>query len=140
LSGRYGIFIEMADFNNIVAVISTGTTSEGCDELVDALKDIAARDKLPALPPLPGTPTLFKKIMKPRDAWFAPAKKVPLAEARGRISAEAVAVYPPGVPALNPGEEITDDIYEYLRRIREMRLPCHGLSDTTLKTIKIVIE
>jgi len=140
LSGRYRIFIEMADFNNIVAVISTGTTSEDCDELADALKDITARDKLPALPPLPGTPLRYKKIMKPRDAWFAPAKKVPLAEARGRICAEAVAVYPPGVPALNPGEEITGDIYEYLQRIREMGLPCHGPSDTTLKTIKIVIE
>ncbi len=140
LSGRYRVFVEMADYNNIVAVISAGTTSEDCSELVDALKDIAARDKLPALPPLPVTPHLYKKIMKPRDAWFAPAKKVPLAEAMGGICAEVVAVYPPGVPALNPGEEITGDIYEYLQRIREMGLHCHGPSDTTLKTIKIVIE
>jgi arginine/lysine/ornithine decarboxylase len=140
LSERYKVFIEMADFNNIVAVISAGTTSEACDELVGALKDIAARDKQHALPPLPGAPCLYKKLMKPRDAWFAPAKKVPLAEARGRICAEAVAVYPPGRPVVNPGEEITAEIYEYLLQVSEMRLGCQGPADPTLKTIKIVIE
>jgi arginine/lysine/ornithine decarboxylase len=140
LSGRYKVFIEMADYNNIVAVISAGTAGEDCDKLVGALMDIAARDGQHALPPLPGAPCSFKKMMKPRDAWFAPAKKVPLAEARGRICAEAVAVYPPGIPAVNPGEEITAEIYEYLLQVSGMGLGCQGPSDPTLKTIKIVIE
>lgn len=140
LSERYKVFIEMADFNNIVAVVSMGTTSEDCNELVGALKDIAARDQQQAQPPLPGAPCLYKKMMKPRDAWFAPAKKVLLAEARGRICAEAVAVYPPGIPVVNPGEEITAEIYEYLLQVSEMGLGCQGPSDPTLKTIKVVIE
>jgi arginine decarboxylase len=140
LSGRYNVYVEMADFNNITAFISLGSTRQDCDELVNALRDIAAREKRQALPPLPGVPLSYKKAMKPREAWFAPSRKVPLAEARGGISAEAVAVYPPGIPALNPGEEITDEIFEYLQHVKEMELSCHGPSDPTLKTIKIVIE
>ena len=130
----------MADFYNIVAFISTGATAEDCDRLVEALRDIAARNKLRALPPQPAAPSLYKKVMKPRDAWFARSRKAPLAGARGKISAEFIAVYPPGIPVLHPGEEITDEIYEYLLDVSRLGLPCQGPSDPTLKTIKIVIE
>lgn len=140
LAGRYKVFVEMADFYNIVAFVSTGTTGEDCDRLVEALRDIAARDKLRSLPPPPGAPSTFKKVMKPRDAWFAPSMKVPLAESRGKICAEAVAVYPPGIPVVNPGEEITGEIYDYLHMISQIGLSCQGPSDPSLKTIKIVIE
>ncbi|MFX4262898.1 aminotransferase class I/II-fold pyridoxal phosphate-dependent enzyme [Pelotomaculum propionicicum] len=140
LAGRYNVFVEMADFCNIVAFISTGTTAEDCDRLVGALRDIAARDKRPALPPPPAAPSICRKVMKPRDAWFARSIKVPLAGARGKICAEAVAVYPPGIPVVNPGEEITAEIYEYLRMVSEAGLSCQGPSDPTLNTIKIVIE
>ncbi|MDD2553123.1 MAG: decarboxylase [Desulfotomaculaceae bacterium] len=140
LAARYQVFVEMADFYNIVAFISTGTTPEDCDRLVGALQDIAARDKLSVLPPQPAAPSLYKRIMKPRDAWFARSRKVPLAGARGEISAEVVAVYPPGIPVLNPGEEITGEIYEYLLLVSRLGLACQGPSDPTLKTIKIVVE
>ncbi|MBP7331631.1 MAG: Arginine decarboxylase [Firmicutes bacterium ADurb.Bin373] len=140
LVARYKVFVEMADFYNIVAFISTGATAEDCDRLVEALRDIAARNKLHALPPQPAAPSLYKKVMKPRDAWFARSRKAPLAGARGKISAEFIAVYPPGIPVLHPGEEITDEIYEYLLDVSRLGLPCQGPSDPTLKTIKIVIE
>ncbi len=140
LARRYHVFVEMADACNIVAFISIGSTREECDALTGALKDIAARDMLPDAAVLPGCPASFKKRMKPREAWFARSRQVPLAEARGRISAETVAVYPPGIPAVNPGEEITAEICEYLTLVGRMRLPCQGMSDPTLKSIKIVIE
>ncbi|MDD4334264.1 MAG: DegT/DnrJ/EryC1/StrS family aminotransferase [Desulfotomaculaceae bacterium] len=140
LAARYKVFVEMADFYNIVAFISMGTTAEDCNRLVEALQDVAARNKLPALPPQPAAPSIYKKVMKPRDAWFARSRKVPLAGARGEISAEVIAVYPPGIPVLNPGEEITDEIYEYLLDVSKWGLSCQGPSDPTLKTIKIVIE
>lgn len=140
LAKRYGVFVEMADVGNIVAFISIGSTPGDCDLLVNALVDIAARDRLPARAALPGAPVAFIKRMKPREAWFSRSQKVPLTEARGRICAETVAVYPPGIPAVNPGEEITAEIYEYLRLVSGMGLPCQGPSDPTLKSIKIVIE
>ncbi len=140
LADRYKIFVEMADFYNIVAFISFGTVAADCDRLVEALGDIAVRDKRTVLPPRPAAPSSYKKVLKPRQAWFAPSRRVPLAGARGHISAEIVAVYPPGIPVLNPGEEVTDEIYEYLLFVSKSGLSCQGPSDPALKTIKIVVE
>lgn len=140
LAERYNVFVEMTDAVNVVAFISTGATRADCDALVRALEGIAAGDKLPAGAPLPEAPTGYIKRMKPRDAWFSPARTVSLAEAGGRVCAETVAVYPPGIPAVNPGEEITPEIVEYLTLVSKMGLPCQGPSDPTLKTIKVVIE
>lgn len=142
LSARYNIYIEMADLNNIVAFLSAGSTQAECDALVFALTDIAQRDKQLVAAPvsLPGIPAGPVVRMKPRDAWFAPVRRIATAEARGRISAEMVAVYPPGIPALCPGEEITPGVYDYLEAVRKLGLPCQGPSDRTLKSIKVVVE
>jgi len=140
LAERYNVFVEMADAANVVAFVSAGATRQDCDVLAGALEDIAARDKLPVAVTLPSAPPGWNKRMKPRDAWFSPSRRVPLTEAEGMICAEAVAVYPPGIPAVNPGEEITPEVQEYLMLISGMGLPCHGPSDLTLKTIKVVVE
>ena len=52
--------------------------------------------------------------MSPRDAFFAEYEVVARADAIGRISAELVAPYPPGVPVLVPGEEVTVETLEAL--------------------------
>ncbi len=140
LAERYNVFVEMADVNNIVAFVTIGATGRDCDALVSAMEDIAVRERLPVKVKLPGAPPGWNKRMKPRDAWFSPSQRVPLTEAKGRICAEPVAVYPPGIPAVNPGEEITSEVQEYLVSIGDMGLPCHGPSDLTLKTIKVVVE
>lgn len=141
LSSRYNIYIEMADHVNIVAFLSTGSTPAECDALVFALTDIAQRDRLVKAPvELPEIPACPVIRMKPRDAWFASVRRVAPAEARGRISAEMVAVYPPGIPVLCPGEEITPGVYDYLEAVRKLGLPCQGPSDQTLKSIKVVVE
>lgn len=141
LAERYNVFLEMADFANVVAAVSIGTAREDCEALASALEDIAAASGGSRVrAQLPRVPVGYKKRMKPRDAWFSPAERVPLAEARGRICAETVAVYPPGIPAVNPGEEITPETHEYLLMVKRTGLHCQGPSDPELKTIKVVIE
>lgn len=140
LAERYRVFVEMADAVNVVAFVSIGATWEDCDALVRAMQDLAVREQRPVTAPLPEAPTGYIKRMKPRDAWFSPALQVSLTEAGGRICAETVAVYPPGIPAVNPGEEITPEIVEYLSAVSKLGLPCQGPSDPTLKTIKVVVE
>lgn len=140
LAERYHVYIEMADFANIVAIVSIGTVRTDCEELASALEDIAVRERKTKFIPLIAPPNNFSILMKPREAWFAKALQVPVDEARGRISAETVAVYPPGIPAVNPGEEITGDIISYLTMIRKMGLPCQGQADPTLKTVRVVVE
>ncbi|MYT26377.1 ornithine decarboxylase, partial [Streptomyces sp. SID7760] len=51
----------------------------------------------------------------PRDAFFGPTEQVPWQKAAGRIAAEMLTPYPPGIPAALPGERLTDDVLRYLR-------------------------
>jgi len=144
LAERYNVFVEMADAVNIVAFVSIGTTREDCDALVRSLADIAAREGIPAgaapRASLLQAPAGCRKRIRPRDAWFSPSRRLPLTQARGRISAETVAICPPGIPAVNPGEEITPEVHEYLTAVSKLGLPCQGPSDPSLKTIEVVIE
>lgn len=140
LAHRYRVYVEMADACHVVAFVTIGTAERDCRMLGDALADLAVREKGLPGSPLPELPGTCKKLMKPREAWFSSTRRVALAEAAGRICAETVAVYPPGIPAVYPGEEITPEIVNYLTTIRDLKLPCQGPSDSTLKTLKVVIE
>jgi arginine decarboxylase len=55
--------------------------------------------------------------MLPRDAYFGASEIVPAHEAVGRVSADTLAAYPPGIPNLLPGEEITADTVAFLRAV-----------------------
>jgi arginine/lysine/ornithine decarboxylase len=140
LSSRYRVELEMADLNNIVAVISLGTTPEDVHMLVEALRDLSTGQRpvagggqrsmtLPPIPPLG---------LSPRKAWMAGSRGVKLEEAIGSISGEMVCVYPPGIPVICPGEEITREVYDYLRQVRKLKLHCQGPEDPELNTVRII--
>jgi lysine decarboxylase len=61
-------------------------------------------------------------------------------EAVGRVSAEAIAGYPPGIPALLPGERITDEAVAYLRELKAAGARLHGASDPTFRTIVVLCD
>ncbi|MEY9951531.1 aminotransferase class I/II-fold pyridoxal phosphate-dependent enzyme [Leifsonia sp. EB34] len=117
-----GIFFEMSTATTVVALIGAGKTPDlarAHDALVAAADSAEARaeragggaDEFPALPasgPL--------RIL-PRDAFFAGTEVVPAAEAVGRISADTLAAYPPGIPNLIPGEEITAQTVAFLQAV-----------------------
>ena len=48
-------------------------------------------------------------ILSPRDAYYSDHESIPFEEAEGRISADSVMIYPPGIPLVIPGELITKD-------------------------------
>jgi lysine decarboxylase len=59
-------------------------------------------------------------------------------DAIGRVSAEAIAGYPPGIPVLLPGERITGDVIEYLRSLQSVGARLHGASDPAFQTIHVL--
>lgn len=77
-------------------------------------------------------------VIPPRDAFLGEAEAVPLDAAVGRISAESIAGYPPGIPALLPGERITPAVIEHFRALLEAGARLHGAADSTLATITVV--
>ncbi|WP_158861730.1 aminotransferase class I/II-fold pyridoxal phosphate-dependent enzyme [Leifsonia sp. AG29] len=116
------IFFEMSTATSLVALIGAGKTPDlgrahrALAAAVDSEEAHAERAETAAheFPALPESGALR---MLPRDAFFADTELVPAAEAVGRISADTLAAYPPGIPNLIPGEEITAPTVAFLQAV-----------------------
>jgi lysine decarboxylase len=81
---------------------------------------------------------LAERVLPPRTAFFAPQVRVPLESAVGRIAAETLAVYPPGMPNVVLGERFTPAVVELLTQAREDHLVVRGATDRSLATVSVV--
>ncbi len=72
----------------------------------------------------------------PRDAFFGPTEQIPAGQAVGRIAAEQITPYPPGIPAILPGERITQDVLDYLRTGLRAGMVLPDPTDPTLQTLR----
>jgi arginine decarboxylase len=79
-------------------------------------------------------------VMTPRAAFFAPVEQVPLDKAVGRIVAEMVSPYPPGVPVLAPGERITQEVLDYLTSGLAAGMLIPDAADSSLESLRCVAE
>lgn len=134
----HGIQVEFADLNNALAILTIADIGgEEVRRLIRVLQQIslernqargrATHRDLPLFEvELPAFP---EKILTPREAFFAPHEWVDLEDAKGRISWDVVAPYPPGVPLLCPGEQVTSEVIEYLRYLKGAGARFHGLKD-----------
>ena len=107
------VHTEMATDSAIVAVIGAGATPdiERVLQAIHALPEHGATAGPTIRLPEPG-----RTVMSLRDAYFAPAELVSSDRAVGRVSADSLAAYPPGIPNLLPGELITGETLDFLRR------------------------
>lgn len=143
LAHEYGIYIEMADAFNVVAVLPLGISRTDIQLLVQALTEISQQSRGYAnmnrkIVPAPAGLSFPPLVITPRRAWLALQRNIPLREAVGKISGEIIAVYPPGIAIIYPGEEITSEIVEYLIQVKVAGVHCQGASDPTLSTIRVV--
>jgi arginine decarboxylase len=137
---NYNIEMEFADHAHCVAVLGPGTTAQDLEKLIDALRRISAikiqsKRALNKTLSLPGIPP---KAMNPREAFFAPRKRIPWEESKGKVSAEMITPYPPGIPVLCPGEVITEEIWMFLDEQRQAGRHLHGPLNGVLDFIDIV--
>ena len=111
-----GVAAELPAMLHLTFILSIGTADREIDRLVQGWRQLASRlgtnPRLRLnLPPLPFAP------LTPRDAFFAERESVSIAAAIDRISAEIVCPYPPGIPLLLPGEQITREAIDYLQQV-----------------------
>lgn len=78
--------------------------------------------------------------MTPREAFLAAQEVVPFADAAGRVAAESLAAYPPGIPNVLPGERIGHDTLDYIQRALEQGGTLRGASDRKVRTLRVVAE
>jgi arginine/lysine/ornithine decarboxylase len=121
LNTEFGIQVEMADLYNVLVIVSIGDRRDDLDRLVGGLEGLARRGSdrgarvadISAVPPVQETAL----ACSPREAYFAPHASVPLSQAAGRVSADIVTIYPPGIPILVPGEIVSQTAVEYLQSL-----------------------
>ncbi len=150
LRRRYNVQCELADLFNCLALFTIGTTQEAADRLVYGVKELSREDRpIDVFSPsgvlerrlktgtynLPKTPPIR---MNPRNAFLATTEFVAFKASAGRICAEVVTPYPPGIPVISPGEEITPEIIAYLALEKKAGVRMQGPYDAELRTIRVV--
>jgi lysine decarboxylase len=90
----------------------------------------------PFAPPPPWGPL----EMAPRSAFFASQEAVPIEDAEGRIAAESLAAYPPGIPNVLPGERIEPETLAFIHDVLAEGGKLRGAVDRSLRTIRVVVE
>ncbi|WP_029116328.1 aminotransferase class I/II-fold pyridoxal phosphate-dependent enzyme [Mycobacterium sp. URHB0044] len=132
----------MTDHRRILATLSFADDADSARRLMDGLtawRRAAADFEPPQAIRLPSPEELeLETVELPRDAFFGATEDVPLEKASGRIAAEQITPYPPGIPAVVPGERLNDAVLEYLRTGVEAGMNLPDPADPELKTIKVV--
>ena len=120
-----GLRFEMADRSLLVPLLHVGVSDEWVDRLLAFLPASIERRRGTPRPPLASVAFTAhpEPGMSPREAFFADHERLPIAQAIGRICAETVTPYPPGIPALAPGEVVSSAVIEALRDEHARRLP-----------------
>jgi arginine decarboxylase len=117
LRDEHGIDVEVKSHAAVVLVV--GMSEHGLDRagatLVRGLAEIVAGAEGAAHRPPPAGPPWGQLVMTPREAFFAPHELVTLADATGRICADTLSAYPPGIPNVMPGERLTAEVVGFLQ-------------------------
>lgn len=137
-----GMPLEMTDRDTAIPVITMGDDAASVDALVDALiVAIEAERGVPrAVVPSAAWALEPEPVLPPRDAFFAERTRLPLRDAIGRVAAELVAPYPPGVPVLAPGERVTEAAVAALLAARDDGVRVAYAADPTLTTMEVVAQ
>ena len=140
LRDEYDIQIEFGDLGNILAYMSVGDNYKNIERLIGALSEIRRlykKDKTGMLRH-EYIPPLVKRT--PQEGFYGDKEQVVLEDSYGRICSEFVMCYPPGIPILAPGEEITEEIIEYIKYAKEKGCFLTGPEDMMVEKINVLKE
>ena len=138
--GKVGVRVEMADRDTLVFLATLADTREDFRALAAHLTPILRR--LRSKPRESATALSWSvtplKGISMRDAYFAKTEMVGASDAVGKISADLIAPYPPGVAVVAPGEVLTSEIIEGLAKSKEAGVRIAYATDSTLATYRVV--
>jgi arginine decarboxylase len=143
LRGYYDIYVELATHATLVLVLGIGQPVEPLERLAHDFAETVVQISRPGTSPALTRPPAALELgtaIAPREAFLGEGETVPVERAVGRISAESIAGYPPGIPALLPGEEITGEVVVYLRELTAAGARLHGAADPSFSTVRVLVE
>lgn len=135
-----GMPVESADRDTVIPIVTIADGEEQVAAFLDVL--IASIESHRSAPRTPATAASWtvvpETVLSPREAFFADNETVPASAAAGRVSAELIAPYPPGVPVLAPGELITADAIASLREVKADGGRIAYAADPSLETFQVI--
>ncbi len=140
LRDEYDIQVELGDIANILAYISIGDREREIERLVSALMEIHRKYKRDESVMFSQEYIDPKVAVSPKKAFYAPKESLPLMETKGLICSEFVMCYPPGIPILAPGEQITKEILEYISYAKEKGCSMTGPEDAAIERLNVLKE
>ena len=140
LRDDYDIQTEFGDIANLLAYVSVGDRPKDSERLVAALaeirrnyrKDPSKTLKMEYIDPI--------VVCGPQDAFYAEKESLSIAKSCGRICSEFVMCYPPGIPILAPGEQITEEILTYIRYAKKKGCQITGPEDMSIQYLNVMTE
>jgi lysine decarboxylase len=141
LRSNFDTHVELATQATIVLVLGIDELPRELERFVHDLSSIVRRMERPGETEeiTLSTGTFENEVVcPPRDAFLGDFEVLNVDDAVGRVSSEAIAGYPPGIPVLLPGERITDEVIAYLRELKSSGARLHGASDPAFRTICVM--
>jgi arginine/lysine/ornithine decarboxylase len=141
LRRSYDVHVELPMQATVVFIVGLGESAPALRRLAGDVEEVVKRiSRASATAPIvpPTTSLGHEVVVPPRDAFLGEAEQIAVDDAVGRISCESIASYPPGVPALLPGERITAETVAYLRQLAGVGARLHGASDPAFATINVL--
>ncbi len=144
LRERCGVHMELADQRRVMALITYADTEATADRLVESLAALAEEhaDATPISPMgLASLPDLrMETVLSPREAYLGRTEMVPWRHAAGRVSAEMICPYPPGIPITAPGELLIPEVVDYLQEQAAAGVMVEGAADESLAQFRVVAD
>jgi arginine/lysine/ornithine decarboxylase len=142
---RHHVDFGAADSHRLCARLTHSDDERSADLLVNTLTALVEDAKEAEAPhpvelPSDGATFELETVMTPRDAFFARVEQVPVDKAEGRVVAEMITPYPPGVPVLAPGERITREVLDYLTSGIQAGMLIPDAADAGLDSLRVVAE
>jgi arginine decarboxylase len=139
------VHVELAGENVVVAVFGMGedasvTGARLVEALHRAVETASSEERDPEREAFAPPPRWGELVMTPREAFLGRQEVVPVRDAVGRVAAESLAAYPPGIPNVLPGERLTAETLDYIQRALEDGGSLRGASDRALRTLRVVVE
>lgn len=137
LREKYHLQMEMASGTYVLAILTMMDTWEGIKRLSDALKEIDQnlRDDLGENLPIPYFDSTPEKDLELWEAFTSLSENIELQRSQGRVAAEFINLYPPGIPILVPGEKISKELICLINRYQEHDYVIQGMDDHKIKVV-----
>ena len=138
LREKYKIQVELSNPYGVLLICSIGNDKHDFEKLRQALKYIDNEIGDECLLEIDYPNHIPNKALNPREAFYSNKKSIPMNKAIGKICAEYIIPYPPGISLLSPGEIITKEVIEYVRKCKKIGMNITGIEDKNLDFIKII--